>query len=272
MPNTVGTPAFPSALDDMISLLGANDNAQATIQSAITAGATSFALTAGQGANLPSAGAVVFADNGEIVYFGTNSGDVLTDLLSPVAANHQAGVVVYDYVVAQHHNGLREAIQAIEAKFGIGAGTPPGGNKVLTSTASGESSWEDPSGGSAPPDAPLLGTDSNGDFVVVTPPAESSVNVSGGGIKLHNDTETPGALAFYGTDQFGDKGWGVLATPVTDIVNAAIVSIVFGGLNIGEVPVSAGSNFINITTASDSFTSQDGKTVTVVNGLITSIV
>lgn len=121
MSNMVATIAFPDAIDDGISLLTAKDNAQATVASGVSIGATSITLQSGHGANLAASGAITFADNGEIVYYGSNSGDVLGDFLTPVASAHNAGTVVKDFVVAAHHNLLVSAIAAIETKLGAGS-------------------------------------------------------------------------------------------------------------------------------------------------------
>lgn len=115
MPNTAGTNAFPAADNDGISLLVAKDNASATVLNAVTALSTTITLTAGQGANLSPSGAISFADNGEVVYYGSNAADVLSDLVRDNPSNHNAGATVYDYVVARHHNVHNDVFIAHEA-------------------------------------------------------------------------------------------------------------------------------------------------------------
>jgi len=94
-------------------------------------------------------------------------------LPSDIAADDTTAGVPHNSV----HNNADAAIRALEAKVGIGASTPPGGNKVLTSTSNGVTSWETPTGGGG--GSGTVESVSSGDEIYVdnTDPANPVVNV-----------------------------------------------------------------------------------------------
>lgn len=135
---------FPAALDDAMSLGVARNDAGGFLAASIAADATSLALTLLTDADeFGSSGQLTIDD--EIIYFSSRSGVTFSGLVrgqeGTTAASHAAGAVVQNDITAAYHSIVSAAIQAIEAKVGIGAATPTAGKILIGDTVAGASVW-----------------------------------------------------------------------------------------------------------------------------------
>lgn len=144
----VGIPVYPSAFDTEIELVEATNNAQTTLSSTIAAGAASIPVASTTG--FPSTG-ILRIDNEYIAYssktasaFAVQSVPSGRGYENTTDAQHLSGANVELVITALSNNAKNLAVQAIEAKLGIGNSTPAipaNGSAILKATATGESTW-----------------------------------------------------------------------------------------------------------------------------------
>jgi hypothetical protein len=143
---TPGTLEYPAALDDDVSLFEDIGRSLATtISSALALGGTTATVVDTTG--FSTTGVAVIGD--EVVYYTGKSGTTLTGLVraregTSQPGSHGIGVEVKQLLTEGPRRILREAVQALETKLGIGAGAPeftsPHGG-VLVGLTGGGSKW-----------------------------------------------------------------------------------------------------------------------------------
>jgi len=110
---------FPTAIDTDSSLFVAANNFGTLLTSTITNLTTNITLDSVVG--LPPSGFVTIEN--EVVYYPSISGNTLQSCDRGVdgttAVGHNAGVAISHYVIAIHHNRLKDAVIAIQAALGI---------------------------------------------------------------------------------------------------------------------------------------------------------
>lgn len=209
MPNTPGTPAFPGALNDAVSLLGSANRVETTITGSISAGATALTLASATG--WPASGPITFGDTGEIAYYTSLIGTAMSEILrgqdSTSAASHSAGVTVSLNVIARHHSVLSSAIQAVEAKLGIGASTPAAG-QFLRSSGTGVSGWATAAVTDLSTYSSVSGTGSTALKTTMTSLTTGDI-LSWSGSNWINSPATFGSLSAFNVRDYGAVGDGV---------------------------------------------------------------
>jgi hypothetical protein len=106
---------FPTALDNDVTLHQLVNNLASTLTGAYTAPATTLDLA--DGSAFPAGGDVIYVGGERGTYTG-KSGNQLTGVAG-ITNNYAAGTTVEQLLDAVHHNDLRDAVKAIEAKVGI---------------------------------------------------------------------------------------------------------------------------------------------------------
>jgi hypothetical protein len=130
----VGTPVFPTTLDDISSLGGVADDFSTALSAGIDADDTTIPVASTTGAT--SAGWKVI-DNEIFTHTGKTSNTFtgcVRGVSGTTAASHSSGADVEDLAIAAHRETLRAAIEAIEAKLGTGSAIAV--NKLVAQTAS----------------------------------------------------------------------------------------------------------------------------------------
>lgn len=119
MPNTPGTLAYPTSLDDVISLFETTDSAATTLNGGIDASVTTIIVVSTT--LFPSTGSITIES--EIIYYTGKSGTTFTGCIrgraGTTAATHSTGLAVNGRILASHHNVLASAIIALETKVGL---------------------------------------------------------------------------------------------------------------------------------------------------------
>lgn len=113
---------FPGSLDTAASLYDTVNNAESTLSGSHTAGGTTIDLTSA--ALFPSTGGVIYVGNERTTYTGKSSNQLTG--MAVLSNNYSAGTVVAMYVDAEHHNALRGAVVAVEARVGVTGDTTAG--------------------------------------------------------------------------------------------------------------------------------------------------
>lgn len=125
----VGVINFPASLDDLDTLIRAENNAVTTLASGITAGATTIPLVSAT--KFTTSGIATIIDNPAsptlieiFTYTGKSSNDLTgagRGAYGTTASAFSAGATVVMRPVARHHTALADAIIAIQTKLGISA-------------------------------------------------------------------------------------------------------------------------------------------------------
>jgi hypothetical protein len=136
MASIPGTLNFPTSLDDIISLIEANNNASAALSAGINASALLIPVT--QPSEFSQSGIVTILDSLinpttiEIVNYTSKSGSNLVvptpggrGAQGTTPASFLAGAIVEQRPTARHHTVLADAIRALEAKIGYGTPLSP---------------------------------------------------------------------------------------------------------------------------------------------------
>lgn len=150
MPSTPSIINFPASLDDAVSLIEATNNASSTLTAGINASALSVPVA--DPGEFPSSGIVTLTDSLtvptklELVIYTSKSG---SNLVVPSGGRGAFGTTAQSWLsgefielrpLAQHHLTNAAAIQALEAKLGIGAGAAAA-NQILRGIGAGASAW-----------------------------------------------------------------------------------------------------------------------------------
>lgn len=132
---------YPTSQDTAATLKNAVNNAQSTLNGAITNSATSIALN--DASAFPSSGIVITIES-EIIYCTGKSTNTLTGCTrgkeGTTAASHSNGRAVRAAITKGYHNDLRDAVIAVQGKLGTGTGTPTNGS-MLIGNGTGTSAW-----------------------------------------------------------------------------------------------------------------------------------
>jgi hypothetical protein len=151
---TLGQTAYPTALDNGQTLFAAVNNKQTVL--ARNATPTDTTIFASSTSGFPTAGVIVIGGSavgsgisslpksGEIVYYSGLTSGAFTGCVrgreSTPAITHVLGEPVQLLITAGYINNLTIAVEALEAKLGIGSSTP-GNGTILRGSSGGASSW-----------------------------------------------------------------------------------------------------------------------------------
>jgi hypothetical protein len=136
----VGTSNYPTSLDTVVELIQAANNAQTTLNGALTANATTVAVIS----TALFANTGCFAVDNELISYTGKTGTSFTGCVrgfdGSTAATHNSGSTVSDVVTTRHHEVVVDAILALQQKLGSGVSTPSAGT-VLKGTGAGSSAF-----------------------------------------------------------------------------------------------------------------------------------
>jgi len=136
----VGTSNYPTSLDTVVELIQAANNAQTTLNGALTANATTVAVIS----TALFANTGCFAVDNELISYTGKTATSFTGCVrgfdGTTAATHNSGATVSDVVTTRHHEVVVDAVLALQQKVGTGASTPSAGT-VLKGTGAGSSAF-----------------------------------------------------------------------------------------------------------------------------------
>jgi hypothetical protein len=148
---TPGVIQYPTTLDDVVSLVEANNNASSTLTAPISVG--DLLIPVAQPGKFSNSGIATLTDSLtaptkiELFIYNGKSG---SNLVVPLGGRGQQGTTAQAFSTgnfveqrptARYHTALAEAIIALQTKLGVGANTPGGSAQALFSDASGASLW-----------------------------------------------------------------------------------------------------------------------------------
>ena len=113
---------FPTTQDTAATLYDAVNNATSTLSGGHTAGGTTIDLVSAS--LFPATGGIIYVGNERTTFTG-KTGNQLTGM-AVLSNNYSSGTVVAMYVDAEHHNALRGALVAVEARVGVTGDTTAG--------------------------------------------------------------------------------------------------------------------------------------------------
>ena len=136
----VGTSNYPTSLDTVVELIQAANNAQTTLNGALTANATTVAVIS----TALFANTGCFAVDNELISYTGKTATSFTGCVrgfdGTTAATHNSGATVSDVITTRHHEVVVDAVLALQQKLGTGASTPSAGT-VLKGTGAGSSAY-----------------------------------------------------------------------------------------------------------------------------------
>ena len=128
--------AWPSGVSGDADLYKVTNNLETTLASNIDAVVTTVPLT--DATNFQTSGGFVTIDS-EIIYYTSKSGNDLTGCTrgadNTTAASHTSGKVVAEYMIAAHHNRLKDELITIETNLETRIGTGTTQVKVPSGTS-----------------------------------------------------------------------------------------------------------------------------------------
>lgn len=136
----VGTTNFPTALDTVITLIEAANNAASTLSGAIDDSVTT--ITVASTGSFAASG--VIAIENELISYTAKTATDFTGCTrgfeGTAAASHLDTTAVEQLITARSHNVLASAIIATQTKLGYGSDTPANG-QALIGNGAGTSEW-----------------------------------------------------------------------------------------------------------------------------------
>lgn len=136
----VGTSNYPTSLDTVVELIQAANNAQTTLNGALTANATTVAVIS----TALFANTGCFAVDNELISYTGKTATSFTGCVrgfdGTTAATHSSGATVSDVVTTRHHEVVVDAILQLQQKLGTGSSNPSAGT-VLKGTGAGSSAY-----------------------------------------------------------------------------------------------------------------------------------
>jgi len=149
----VGTSNYPTSLDTVVELIQAANNAQTTLNGALTANATTVAVIS----TALFANTGCFAVDNELISYTGKTATSFTGCVrgfdGTTAATHSSGATVSDVVTTRHHEVVVDAILAIQERLGAGTVLPlaKGGTGVALTDPNADRIlfWDDSAGAMA---------------------------------------------------------------------------------------------------------------------------
>jgi hypothetical protein len=237
---TPGTPSYPASQDNGVSLLAETNNAATTITIPVLTSDTAVNVTSTNG--FPSSGAITIAPAqggiSEIVFYTGVTATSFTGCTRGQDGTSALSHAVYDLVVereiAADHNVLAGAIEAIEAKLGIGSSSPTV-NAIPVGTAPGSSAWETLIAGSG-----ISISFSGGQVTVSSAGGAGLGSVTSIGMTVPSYLEvSPSSISSSGTFAItgaSESGNQVLASPNGSSGALGVRSLVAADLGTGMAP------------------------------------